>query len=144
MPHYIFWIIIVIILTVLEISTVNLVSVWFILSSLVSLLLSFFIDNFFIEFLVFVILGIILLITTKPLINKYLLKNKNVATNLDRVVGMIGVVTEDITNNEIGEVKADGKKWSAISNSEIKKGEYVKVEKINGVKLVVCKKESDK
>ena len=75
---------------------------------------------------------------------KYLLKNKNVATNLDRVVGMIGIVTEDITNNEIGEVKVDGKRWSAISNSEIKKGEYIKVEKINGVKLVVCKKESDK
>lgn len=143
MPHYIFWIIIVIILTILEISTVNLVSVWFILSSLVSLLLSFFIDSFFIEFLVFVILGIILLITTKPLINNYLMKNKNVATNLDRVIGMTGIVTEDITKNEIGEIKVDGKRWSAISNSEIKKGEYVEVEKMKGVKLVVRKKESD-
>ena len=143
MQGFIFWLIIVIILSILEVSTVNLVSVWFIASALVSLVISFFIDSFFVQFLVFVILGIILLVTTKPIINKYLLKNKKANTNLDRVIGMTGIVTEDISKNEIGEVKIDGKKWSAISDEEIKEGTYVIAEEIKGVKLVVRKKESD-
>ena len=144
MQHFIFWLIIVILLTIIEVSTVNLVSVWFIVSALISLLLSFFIDSFFIEFLVFVVLGIILLIITKPILNKYLLKNKDVSTNFDRVIGMTGIVTEDIIENEIGEVKVDGKRWSAISDEKIDKDTYVIIEKITGVKLVVSKKESDK
>ena len=143
MQGFIFWLIIVIILSILEVSTVNLVSVWFIASALVSLVISFFIDSFFVQFLVFVILGIILLVTTKPIINKYLLKNKKANTNLDRVIGMTGIVTEDISKNEIGEVKIDGKKWSAIADEEIKEGTYVVAEEIKGVKLVVRKKESD-
>lgn len=143
MQGFIFWLIIVVILSILEVSTVNLVSVWFIASALVSLVISFFIDSFFIQFLVFVILGIILLVTTKPIINKYLLKNKKTNTNLDRVIGMTGIVTEDISKNEVGEVKIDGKKWSAIASENIKEGTYVIAEEIKGVKLVVRKKESD-
>ena len=143
MQGFIFWLIIVVILSILEVSTVNLVSVWFIASALVSLVISFFIDSFFIQFLVFVILGIILLVTTKPIINKYLLKNKKPNTNLDRVIGMTGIVTEDISKNEVGEVKIDGKKWSAIASENIKEGTYVIAEEIKGVKLVVRKKESD-
>ena len=142
MQGFIFWLIIVVILSILEVSTVNLVSVWFIASALVSLVISFFIDSFFIQFLVFVILGIILLVT-KPIINKYLLKNKKTNTNLDRVIGMTGIVTEDISKNEVGEVKIDGKKWSAIASENIKEGTYVIAEEIKGVKLVVRKKESD-
>lgn len=140
MQHYIIWLAIVILLTILEISTVNLVSVWFIVSALISLVLSFFVNSVFIEFLVFVVLGIILLILTKPLIKKYLLNNKNTSTNLDRVIGMTGIVTEDITKNEIGEVKVDGKRWSAISSEIILKGSYVIIDEISGVKLVVRKK----
>ena len=143
MEYWSFWLIMVIILTIVEITTVNLVTVWFVASSLISLVISLFSDNFFLQFLVFVILGVIFLITTKPIINKYLLKSKKESTNLDRVIGMTGVVTGEIQKNEIGEVKVDGKRWSAVSDATIKKGEYVIINKIDGVKLVVSKKESD-
>lgn len=141
--NWVFWLVMVIFLTIIEITTVNLVVVWFIASSLISLVISLFIDSFFLQFLVFVVLGIIFLITTKPIINKYLLNNKKESTNLDRVIGMIGIATMNIVKNEVGEVKVDGKRWSAISDSDIKEGEYVVIDKIKGVKLVVSKKESD-
>lgn len=141
--NWVFWLVMVIFLTIIEITTVNLVGVWFIASSLISLVISLFNDNFFLQFSVFVILGIVFLITTKPIINKYLLNNKKEGTNLDRVIGMIGIVTTDIVKNEVGEVKVDGKRWSAISTCDIKEGEYVVIEQIKGVKLVVSKKESD-
>lgn len=130
------WLGIVIALVLIEVCTVELVTIWFVVSGLVSLTLSFFIDNFFIEFLVFVLLGMVLLITTR----KYLLKlimNKKEKTNLDRVVGMTAIVTEEIKKNSPGEVKVDGKKWTAISDKKIKVDSTVKVLEIDGVKLKV-------
>lgn len=138
MELWMIWLIIIFCLTILEISTIGLVSVWFICSAIISLVLSFFISSFYIQFLVFVLLGIILLITTRPLVTK-LLKASHVSTNLDRVIGEIGIVTEDIAKNTIGEVKVDGKYWSAISKEEIKKGQEVIIKAIDGVKLIVEK-----
>ncbi len=133
-----FWLIMIIFLTILEISTTNLVSIWFIASGLVSLIVSFIYDNAFFEMGIFVILGIILMLITKPLIKKYL-KPRNVKTNLDRVVGMIGICTEEIKKNKIGEVKVDGKRWSAIAKETIKVDDEVYIEAIDGVKLIVRK-----
>ncbi len=134
------WLIIVLVLAFIELSTVNLVSVWFIASGIVSLVVSIFYDNFYVQFAIFVILGIILLLTTRKLLEK-LIKPKEVKTNLDRVVGMTAIVTEPIKKHEIGEVKVDGKKWSAESKENLKVDDEVIVEAINGVKLVVRKKE---
>ncbi|MBE6140425.1 MAG: NfeD family protein [Firmicutes bacterium] len=138
MPLWSYWLWIVIILSVVEVSTNNLVTIWFVASALVSLILSFFTENSFILIGNFVLLGVLLLITTKSLFEKYL-KKDNVKTNLDRVVGMIGICTEEIKKNVIGEVKVDGKKWSAISKDVIKVGDEVLIEKIDGVKLIVRK-----
>ena len=134
------WLVIVFVLIFIEVSTVNLVSIWFIASGIVSLIISVFYDNFYIQFAVFVILGIILLLTTKSLLEKYI-KPKEEKTNLDRVIGMEGVVTQDIKKHEIGEVKVDGKRWSAKSDDTFQVGDEVIIESISGVKLIVRKKE---
>lgn len=138
---WIFWLAAIFVLTIAEVSTVSLVSVWFIASACVSLLLSFLVDNFMIQFAVFAVLGIILMITTRPILNKWI-KPKDIKTNLDRVIGMEGIVTEAIKKNQVGEVKVDGKRWSAISKSSIKVDEEVIIEDIDGVKLIVRKKEN--
>lgn len=138
MDYWIVWLLIVFFLSFIEVITVNLITIWFIVSALVSLLLSFFIDSFTIQFIVFGILGIILLLTTGKSLKKIFDEEKT-RTNADRVIGMVGVVTEEIKKNVIGEVKVDGKKWSAISTRVIKVGEEVIIEKIDGVKLVVKK-----
>ena len=63
----------------------------------------------------------------------------DVKTNVDRIIGMRGIVTEDITKDNIGEVKVDGKRWSAYSDTDILKGEVVRILSINSVKLKVEK-----
>ncbi len=138
MMTWTFWLMVIILLTIVEISTVNLVSIWFIASALVSLILSFIYDNAYLEMGVFAILGIVLMLLTKPLINKYL-KPERIRTNIDRVIGMTGICTEEIKKNTIGEVKVDGKRWSAISSSKINVGDEVIIEEIDGVKLKVRK-----
>ncbi len=133
---YIFWLLIIILLTVIEILTVNLTTIWFILSALITLFLSIIIDNFSIQLSVFVLLGIVLLITTRPILIKYFSKTKE-KTNIDRIIGMSGVVIDDILNKEYGAVKVDGKIWTAYSKNKLIKGTYIKVLKINGNKLEV-------
>ena len=134
------WLGVVILLTIVECMTVGLTTIWFVLSGLIALILSLFVDNFALEFGIFVIVGTILLITTRPILLK-VIKPKEERTNLDRVIGMQGVVTEDIKKNQSGEVKVDGKRWTAYSENEISKGDTVTILEINGVKVKVEKVE---
>lgn len=71
------WLGIIIVLTLLELSTKNIVTIWFVVSAIVSLILSIFIDSYFIQFLVFVILGTILLVTLRDYLVK-LIKDKKI------------------------------------------------------------------
>lgn len=137
-----FWVIVILLLAIIEVMTINLVTIWYVASAIITLIASFFIDSFEIEFAIFVILGTIFLITTKKTLDK-LVKEKHEKTNLDRIVGMEGIVTEDISKNKIGAVKVDGKEWSATSNKKINKGEVVKVLEINSTKLKVEKVEEE-
>ena len=134
------WLGIVILLTIVEVMTSGLVTIWFVISGIVALLLSFIIDNFVIQFSVFVVLGIFLLVKTRSILEKKLITVKQ-KTNLDRIVGMTGIVTDDIDKNCIGEVKVDGKYWSAIAEEYIPKESVVKILEINGVKVKVKKVE---
>lgn len=130
------WIGIILLLTLLEIITVNLTTIWYVAGAVLALIISFITDNFFIQFGVFALSGTIFLFTTRPFLSR-LMKNDNVKTNFDRIIGMNGVVTEKISKNDVGEVKVDGKKWSAISNKSIEKDKVVKILSIDGVKLKV-------
>lgn len=136
MSYWVMWLVIVILLTIIEASTVNLVSIWFIASGIVSLFVSLFCDIFLVQFGIFVILGIILLLLTRNTLIKKM-QNHDAKTNLDRIIGMQGVVTQEIKKNVIGEVKVDGKLWSAKANKKIKVGSTVLVKSMESVKLVV-------
>ena len=74
------------------------------------------------------------MLLTKPFINNI---KPNVKTNLDRIVGMTRIVTEEINKNKNGEVKVDGKLWTAYSDKKIKVGSTIVVLSINSVKLEV-------
>lgn len=134
------WLVVILILAFIEAVTVNLVTIWFIASGLVALIVSIFTDSILIQMSIFVLLGVFLLVTTrKPLqrmVNVYHEK-----TNLDRIYGMNGIVTEEISKNKPGVVKVDGKYWTAVSDEDIPVDSVVKILEINSVKLKVKKVE---
>lgn len=134
-----FWLVAFIVLILIEICTINLVTIWFAIGSVASFFVSMFSDNIIIQTAIFIIVSILSLIVTKPFTKK--IKVANIKTNLDRVIGMEAVVIRDISKFKIGEVKVDGKRWSAKSDEDISTGEIVEIEKIEGVKLIVKKKE---
>ena len=138
MEQWVVWLIIVILLTLIEITTINLTTIWFVASGILALIVSLFVDNYILQFGIFVIVGVILLITTKPFLTKFFKQHK-VKTNIDRIIGMTGVVTQAIKKNDDGEVKVDGKKWTAYADKAIKEGNSVKVLEIKGVKIKVEK-----
>lgn len=137
MEQWCVWLAVIVILAFLETMSFGLTTIWFVASGIVALIVSFITDNYVIQFGVFVILGVILLVTTRPLVVNFL-KQKKQPTNVDRIIGMKGVVTEDV-DGDTGEVKVDGKRWTAYSDCSLKKGDSVIVLEINGVKIKVEK-----
>ena len=134
------WFITFVVLLFIELVTVNLVSIWFAIGSLVAFLSTFLTDNVVIQIIVFVVVSIIALLLTKPIVKKFK-AIKVVPTNFDRVIGKRAEVIKKITEDEYGEVKVMGNVWTAIAKEEFDVGQKVIVKAVDGVKLVVCKEE---
>ena len=130
------WMVIFLVLVFVELVTVNLVTIWFAIGALASFILTYFVDSMMIQIGVFIVVSIVSLILTRKIVDK-LKDGKVEATNLDRVIGKVAIVTEEITKLEPGEVKVDGKKWTAVSSKKISAGSKVEILSIDGVKLNV-------
>ena len=136
---WIFWLILVIVLAIIELATVNLLTIWFCISGLVALFLSFYIDDVAIVSTIFAVLGIFLLFTTRPILKEYLPTQKKVK-KVEKLIGRIGIVTKDIRPDMEGEVKVSNRKYIAISDKKILKDTEIEVINTDGLKLVVAKK----
>ena len=64
------WFAIVVILGLLEVLTTNLVSIWFVISGIIAMIISLFTDNIGIQIIVFVVVGIILMPISRKLYKK--------------------------------------------------------------------------
>lgn len=132
------WLVIFIILLIIEIATINLVSIWFAIGALITAIFSLFIEDTLILSSIFAIVSILTLILTKGFVKKFSRK-ETIPTNIDRIIGKIGIVTKEISKLDPGEVKVEGKYWTAIASSKIKKDSQVEIIAIDGVKLKVKK-----
>lgn len=132
------WFIAFVVLLVIELVTVNLVTIWFAIGAVAAIITTIFTDSILIQCIVFTVVSVISLLITKPLIKKFK-KFEVEPTNSDRVIGKVGEVTQKIGRNKYGEVKVYGNTWTASSKQVINVGERVKVLSIDGVKLVVEK-----
>lgn len=133
------WSVLLILFIIAEAITVQLVSIWFAIGSLVALIANFCGANILVQAALFVGVSFAALLLTRPLVKKFSTP-KIQRTNIDRIIGERAIVTEEIDNlRAIGVVKVDGKSWSARSadGSIIPAGSVVEVQKIDGVKLIV-------
>ena len=94
--------------------------------------------------IVFLAVSIALLVMTRPIAVKYFNQERQ-KTNAESLIGYTALVTED--NNTIkaaGRVEVNGQEWAAKTDEpdgRIEKDAVVVVEGIQGVKLIVRKKE---
>ena len=135
-----FWFAFCLLLIFVEITTVNLVSIWFAIGAFFAMIMALFSDVFLLQVIIFIIISIITLLITKPLVKKFR-KTGIEATNYDRVIGKHAEVITKITPDDYGQVKVLGSTWTAVCDKVCDVSEKVIVKRVDGVKLVVEKEE---
>lgn len=132
------WGIVIVASIVVEIMTVDLVSIWITIGAGIALALAALKISVPIQIAVCIISTLLAMIVIRPLAKKYLRTN-TVKTNSDRLIGKLGKVTETIEENGKGRVLINGEDWmaSSLSNSKIEKGQDVEIIYIEGAHVVV-------
>ena len=133
-----FWVAVTIICVVIESLTLALTTIWFGISAFVMVFLAFTPLPFPAQLFIFVALAMVLLIFTRPVV-KQKINQKKIATNYERIIGQIAVVTKKITALEKGSVKINGMEWTAAVKEDIvlEEGSKCIVEEIAGVTAYV-------
>jgi membrane protein implicated in regulation of membrane protease activity len=133
------WFGLTVLLLIAEASTVTVISLWFAAGALAAMTMALLGSALWIQILVFLLVSAAALTALRPLVRKHLTP-KLTATNIDSVIGSIGVVTIPIDNiAAAGQVKLGSMEWTARSTSgaSIEAGTKIRVDKIEGVKVFV-------
>ena len=146
MEFAVYWLIALIVFLVIEAATLGLATIWFAGGALVALIAAMCGAGLGIQVASFLVVSLVLLIFTRPFAVRFLSKD-TLKTNVDRVIGMEGVVTEEISNLAgTGKVSLDGNIWTARTENEggtIPVDAVVAVLRVEGVKLIVKVKENE-
>ena len=124
---------------ILEVATVNMVSLWFIGGAAAALVAQLLGGALWVQILVFFVVSVILLACLRPFVRKYVTPRKT-ATNADMALGRQAYLTETVDNlRGTGALKLDGKEWSVRSakGDILPEGQLVTIVKLEGVKLYV-------
>lgn len=139
---YIVWAAAIIGFAILEGITFQLVSIWFVFGSIAAFIASLLGASVTVQVIIWLVVSALALAITRPIVKKKLTA-KAQPTNADRCIGSDATVLEAIDNaRSVGQVKVDGKVWSArsLDGGIIEENTIVTVKKIEGVKLLVVKK----
>lgn len=137
------WLAVIILAGIVEAVVPTLISIWFIPGGLAGLIVSLLGGDLWLQILLFLVISGLSLLCTRPLVKK-MQRSKKTPTNVDALIGRIGVVTEEIQNLfGKGRVEVGGNSWSARGeeqDSVLPVGAQVEVLRIEGVKLIVRRK----
>ena len=136
----IIWLIITVVMSVIELMTMGLVTIWFAAGAVVALLLSLIGAPMWLQIAAFLVVSVVVLILVRPIAMTHF-NNRLKKTNIDALVGRKLIAKTDIDNLKgIGKVDMDGSTWLAAStddNVTIHAGEEVVITKVVGAKLIV-------
>ena len=138
------WLGVIALTLIIELCTMELVSIWFTLGAIIPFILSA-IGGIYIELqiAIFVVVSALLIIFVRKYAKRLLLKNMNEKTNLDSIVGKHFRVVEETTFEKNGTVKINDVVWSIMGENQetIEKGSIIEVLRVEGNKLIVKKVE---
>ena len=132
---------------IVEALTVNLVSIWFAVGALLSMIAAAAGLNGAWQLGIFCIGSAVMIAGLRPMAKRLLKKTKGEHLNADRVIGKTAVVREAVNNLEgTGSVICSGMTWTAraADDSEIfQPYEPAKVLRIEGAKLIIEKERKE-
>lgn len=134
------WLIITVALSVAEIFTMGLVTIWFAAGAAVAFVLALIGAPLPVQIAAFLVVSIVILVLVRPIASRHF-NNRLKKTNIDAYVGRKLIAKTDIDNlHGTGKVDMDGSTWIAVSSMDniiIRQGETVKVVEVRGAKLIV-------
>mgnify|MGYP002518340072 CR=1 FL=1 len=143
MEHIVLWGAVLIIALIAEFLTAALVSIWFVPSAAVCILLELCgVRSLGIQAAVFVVLSALLAFILRKKTAESLRKDET-KTNVDALIGQNAVVEEDIPSGGVGRVRVGGMSWAAFTEADrtVLRGENVKIQSVSGVRLLCIPKE---
>ena len=140
-----YWLIAFIVLLVIELCTLGLTTIWFAAGALFAFVAGLLGQGTVVQFAVFIVSSLILLVLTRPWAMKYF-NTERKKTNLELIKGEHGLVIEEIDGlTGVGRVRVKGQEWAARpagENRVIPEGREVVVVEIQGVKVLVEEEET--
>lgn len=133
-----FWAIVTVTMAILEIIIPGLVTIWFACAGLLLVLISEMIKNSTVEFFIFAVTALLLVIFTRPALKRWIEVRKKAYEGEGSET-----VIENIKEDGKYEVKFKGVFWTAISPYIFVKGEKVIIDGFEGNKIILRKKEDD-
>ena len=133
------WLSITLLAIIIEFITTDLISIWFVPSGIICIVLALVNINPIIQIVVFIVLSVVLILTLRKQLAKYL--NKNTAKlNHDSIIGQKVKLISPVSYDNPGSAKINGLIWSVVSKNpqeDIPSDTYVLILEISGNKLIV-------
>lgn len=138
------WLAVIVVAIVVEIVTLDLISIWFAFGGVVPFILSA-IGGIAIEIQIsiFVVASVLLIIFLRKVAQKLLFKNMNTKTNIQAYEGKKYRLLEDTDLEKNGSIKINDVVWTAVGKDgeKIEKGSLVEIIGTEGNKMIVKKVE---
>ena len=144
MEMWIIWLIIAAACIIIELASVELVSCWGIVGSVVALILSLIGAPLWLQIVSAIVITIACIVGCRPLALKAF-KKDNYSSNSNASIGNRTKLLTAITEDNNGSVKINDVVWTAksVDGTPIPEGVFVKVEEVSGNKLLVNKAEEE-
>jgi membrane protein implicated in regulation of membrane protease activity len=132
------WAIVLVVCLVVEVSTPQLVSIWFAAGALLALVFAAVSLPWWAQTIAFVGLSLVLMLTLRKILAK-LFKSNNEKTNAESFIGQVFTLLTPIENGQDGTIKIGDVIWKVQTEDQkdYPAGQKVVVIKIKGNKLIV-------
>ena len=141
-PFIVLWVLLIIAFVIGELISVGLTSIWFAAGALAALLLALLGVGPLVQFAVFLIVSIVLLLSTRSWAQRFI-NSRTQKTNADSIIGQTIRIAERVSNrDQTGMAIVHGQEWTVRARSDdevIEKDQNAKGVEISGVKLIVEK-----
>ncbi|MBR4418949.1 MAG: NfeD family protein [Clostridia bacterium] len=129
------WAVVIATTLLLEFFTVDFFACCFSLGALVSLILAIFGVDIVWQLIAFFAVSIVAICATRPLVKRFM-KKPTVPTNVDQNFGKTTRLLADVVDGK-SSIKINDVVWTAACDAELKQGDLVAIERVEGNKMIV-------
>ena len=130
------WVFLAVIFAILELITTAFFLVWFSVGSIVAAILNYLGFNVYVQFVAFVIVSLVLLLSTRKFADR-ITPEPSKKTTADRLIGKHGKIIRKLEDNNYI-VRVSGEEWSA-SGEDMDVNDKVEIVGIDSIRLIIKK-----